>query len=115
VEPFERAAEVLPEIWLQPSCCSDPYEGRMWSDAPGEPCEESGQEWVRYVPAQSIRETGAGGGWIRLDDAIAVIENHHPDASFDDSQAGHIERRALLSNIIAELRAATPSGGGDAG
>lgn len=34
-----------------------------------------------------------------------VIDTHKPDASFDDSGAGALERNALLDNVAAEVRA----------
>jgi hypothetical protein len=33
-----------------------------------------------------------------------LVDAHRPDASFDDSSAGYVERDALLKNIAAEIR-----------
>ena len=43
-----------------------------------------------------------------LEIAATVIDRHRPDASFDDSGNGTMERNALLDNIAAEIRAALP-------
>lgn len=36
-----------------------------------------------------------------------VVDNHRPDASFDDSGSGAMERNALLDNVAAEIRTLT--------
>jgi len=36
--------------------------------------------------------------------AAGVVDHHRPDASFDDSGAGAMERNALLDNVSAEIR-----------
>lgn len=40
-----------------------------------------------------------------LEEAAKVVDNHRPDASFDDSGAGAMERNALLDNVASEIRA----------
>ena len=37
-----------------------------------------------------------------------VVERHRPDASFDDSSAGYMERHALLSNVATAIRTPSP-------
>lgn len=37
--------------------------------------------------------------------AAEAVRTHRPDASFDDSQSGHIERQALLANVAQEILA----------
>ena len=41
-------------------------------------------------------------------EAVKAVNNHRPDASFDDSSAGYVERDALLKNIAAAIEALTP-------
>lgn len=36
--------------------------------------------------------------------AAQVVDDFRPDASFDDSSAGYVERDALLKNIAAAIR-----------
>lgn len=52
------------DIYLQPECCADPYDGQMWSQdsAPGDECEE-GVEWTHYIRAdrfEALQEENAG-------------------------------------------------------
>ena len=40
------------EIWLEPQCAGEQYEGRCWCTRPdGERCEECGAPWVKYLRA----------------------------------------------------------------
>lgn len=40
-----------------------------------------------------------------IEECAAVVRSHRPDASFDDSSAGYMERHALLKNVEDEIRA----------
>ena len=47
------------EIWLQPECCANEYDGRLWSstDAPVE-CDD-GVPWTKYVIASEYERLRA--------------------------------------------------------
>ena len=49
-------------IYLQPRCCADVNEGRMWCEAPQEPCEECGAEWLKFVRDYSDAPATRGEG-----------------------------------------------------
>ena len=56
----KRLALEHPAIWLQPACCADPYEGRLWCQDPDpEPCPH-GVPWTRFV-----REDIHDMAWVR--------------------------------------------------
>lgn len=56
-------------IYLQPPCCADPYDGRMWSrdKCPCDECEE-GNDWTQYVHEDKFEALKAENaklqGWI---------------------------------------------------
>jgi len=42
---------------------------------------------------------------VVIERCAKVVDDHRPDASFDDSGSGAMERNALLDNVAAEIRA----------
>ncbi len=40
-----------------------------------------------------------------IEECAAIVRRHRPDASFDDSSAGYMERHALLDNVANEILA----------
>lgn len=55
------------------------------------------------IPSDPYAEVSSDGSIIEA--AAKVIDKHRPDASFDDSSSGYMERDALLKNLAAEVRA----------
>ena len=45
-----------PEIFLEPECDCNGYEGRLWCHDDQGPCEECRRPWVRYVLAPVERD-----------------------------------------------------------
>lgn len=62
---------------------------------------------------QSLETENAKLREATIAEVVRLINAHRPDASFDDSSAGYVERDALLKNLAAEIAALAkpPSGG----
>ena len=75
---------------------------KLWNhDAKPIPSDASGQ-WEReplYTAAALLAAEQRG-----RESAAQVVDDFRPDASFDDSSAGYVERDALLKNIAAAIR-----------
>lgn len=76
-------------IWLEPACCADPREGRLW-------CEDN--QW----PSSDCDAQAEATEYLRVDRAAAreraaVLEAHHAIADWHDEQAGTF--RALAERL----------------
>ena len=100
-------------IWLQPKCCADYDEGRLWSQDPDpEPCDE-GVAWTEYVRADLADVAAIRAQIVTLRDALApfvgycvFIEHRDNDETILSGQAGRLEWRHLRTADFRRARAA---------
>lgn len=75
----DKPNEML-QIWLEPECCADKYEGRRWADHDAfETCEEGGK------PAK----------YIRSDILELIVQNCEASASTYEERVAVIKHVAL--------------------
>ena len=108
---FEFAApgDHQEDAWLLRFCDADQRDC-IWT---GEDAErEAWAAWDKWAPAWNIylfrlaRLTRRPE--VERAHCIRAIREHKPDASFDDSMAGALERNALLENIIDKIEGRGP-------
>jgi len=113
----------LPEIWLEPACADDSYEGRTWCghDCWNGKCEDCGSPSVRYVRADLIDRQPASDTPDPRDEVIrelrdaldrllacpAIADENHSDPAWGDNETAD----AIL--FARRARAALSKGEGD--
>lgn len=103
----------LPEIWLEPACADDSYEGRTWCDHDcwDGKCEDCGSPSVRYVRADLIDRQPASDTpdprdevIRRLSDLVRGLLENDPDDIIADGGVTVLDEwrkqaRAALSKV----------------
>ena len=67
-------------IYLQPECCADPYEGRLWCEDPDPVDCEDGKTWTKYIRADRIEQLEAENVRLKgIEKAARAIYVYDPD------------------------------------